>query len=296
MPEPVIISCAVTGGADSTGKSPYVPVTPQQIADQAIAAAEAGAAVVHIHVRDPRTGQPSVEYAHYEEVVERIRAARSPVLINLTTGPGAMAKVESEGPFRISGGRAAPLMTPAERVAHILRLKPEICSLDVATMNFGEACFINSPDHLRQMAALLADSGVVPELEVFDLGHIRLARHLIETGALKGPGYFQFCLGVPWGAPANAKVLDIMRDMLPEGALWSAFGIARDQFPIVAAAPGLGGNVRVGLEDNLYLAPGQLAKHNAELVEKSVRILSDLGYNTASPEEARIKLGVGLNH
>jgi len=181
-------------------------------------------------------------------------------------------------------------MTPHERVAHVVKLKPDICSLDVATMNFGEAAFVNPPNHLREMAAEIAASGVTMELEVFDLGHARLASHLIATGAIPKSAYFQLCMSVPWGAPATPGVVAEMQRLLPPGAHWSAFGIGPDQFPMVAIAAILGGHVRVGLEDNLYLAPGRLARDNAELVAKAARIIGDLGYEVATPAQSRATL------
>ena len=287
---PVIISCALTGAGDTRGRNPAVPAAPQEIAEQAIDAARAGASVVHIHVRDPKTGRSSTEFAYYEEVVQRIRASNCGVLINLTTGPGTMLTVPTDPPFRVESIPDAELMTPHERVAHVVKLKPDICSLDVATMNFGEAAFLNPVNHLLEMAALIADAGVTMELEVFDLGHARLASHLIATGAIPKSAYFQLCLSIPWGAPATPAVMDEMQRLLPAGAKWSAFGIGPDQFPMVATAAILGGHVRVGLEDNLYVSPGKLARDNAELVAKAARIIEDLGYEVASTEHARSAL------
>lgn len=287
---PVIISCALTGAGDTRAKNPSVPATPREIAEQAIDAARVGASIVHIHVRDPKTGKSSTQLAYYAEVMERIRAADCDVLINLTTGPGTMLNVPTDLPFRVEPIPDAALMTPAERVAHVVRLKPDICSLDVATMNFGEAAFLNPSNHLREMAALISEAGVTMELEVFDLGHARLATHLIATGAIPSRAYFQLCLAIPWGAPANPAVVAEMQRLLPNGANWSAFGIGPDQFPMVATAAILGGNVRVGLEDNLYISPGKLARDNAELVTKAARIIEDLGYQVATTAQARSAL------
>lgn len=284
---PVIISCALTGAGDTRAKNPAVPASPREIADQAIDAARAGASIVHIHVRDPETGKSSTKFAYYEEVVQRIRASRCDVLINLTTGPGTMLTVPADAPFRVVPIPDAELMTPHERVAHVVKLKPDICSLDVATMNFGEATFINPANHLREMAAEIQSCGVTMELEVFDFGHARLASHLIATGAIPKSAYFQLCMSVPWGAPATPTVLAEMQRLLPAGAHWSAFGIGPDQFPMVATAAILGGHVRVGLEDNLYVAPGRLARDNAELVAKAARIIEDLGYEVATPDHTR---------
>ena len=222
--------------------------------------------------------------------MQRIRQSGCDLLINLTTGPGTMMNVPTDAPFRVEPIRDAELMTPAERVAHVVKLKPDICSLDVATMSFGEASFVNPPSHLREMAAVIRASGVTMELEVFDLGHARLASHLIATGAIPKSAYFQLCMAVPWGAPATPTVLAEMQRLLPPGSNWSAFGIGSDQFPMVATAAILGGHVRVGLEDNLYVSPGKLAKDNAELVAKAARIITDLGYEVASTDFARAAL------
>lgn len=288
MSRPVIITCALTGGGDTTGGSPHVPVTPEQIAREALAAREAGAAIVHIHVRDPATGKPSRDPALYREVVRRIRDAGSDVLINLTTGPGARFIPDAADPNRNAMPGMAP---PEERVAHVLELKPDICSLDVATMNFGAHAFVNVPAHLERMAALIREAGVKPELEVFDLGHAALARHLHERGLFDDPPWFQLCLGVPWGAPATTEAMLALQRMVPANGVWSAFGISRRQFPMVAQAVILGGHVRVGLEDNLHLARGRLSPGNAPLVERAARIVRELGDTVASPAEARAILG-----
>lgn len=290
MTSKTIISCALTGSDDTPRLNPAVPVTPRQIADEAIAACEAGASIAHIHVRDPETGVPSTELSLYREVVTRIRECGCPILINLTTGPGARFVPSDEDPNR--GSELSTMMTPETRVRHVLELRPEICTLDVATMNFGNRAFVNVPDHLVRMATLIEEAGVKPEIEVFDLGHVRLARHLIEThGILKDP-LFQLCLGVPWGAEADTESLLQMKRYLPENARWSAFGISRAQFPIVAQSVILGGHVRVGLEDNLYLAKGELAPGNAALVKRAVNIVKGIGGDVATPDEARSLLGL----
>jgi uncharacterized protein (DUF849 family) len=289
MSRPVIITCALTGGGDTTGASPHVPVTPEQIAREALAARAAGAAIVHIHVRDPATGKPSRDIALYRDVVRRIREARSDVLINLTTGAGARFVPDDADPNR----NAAPgMVSPEERVAHVLELRPDICSLDVATMNFGAHAFVNIPAHLERMAARIRDAGVKPELEVFDLGHAALARHLVEKGLFTDPPWFQLCLGIPWGAPATTEAMLALKAMVPANGVWSGFGISRQQFPMAAQAVILGGHVRVGLEDNLYLARGQLSPGNAPLVERAARIVRELGSTVATPEEARGILGL----
>lgn len=285
MSQPTIITCALTGAGDTTKRSPAVPVTPKQIADEAIAAAEAGAAVAHIHVRDPATGGPSVEFDLYADVVERIRSSSVDVVINLTSGPGSL--YARDGLKLQPAPGVNPPMTPAERLDHILRLKPEICSLDVATLNFGPLAMVNLTSDLEEMGRLISEAGILPELEVFDLGHVRLACDLIQRGIIRKPGFFQFCLGIAWGAPASADALRLMQSMIPDGAMWSAFGIAQHQFEIASDVCKLGGQVRVGLEDNLYIAKGQLAKGNAELVEKAARIVTDHGSRPATPAEAR---------
>ena len=286
-----IISCAVTGSAPTTpDKNPAVPVTPTEIAASAIDAAKAGAAIVHCHVRDPETKLPSMDPAHYREVTERIRDSDTDVIINLTTGPGARFIPSAEDP-----GRASPestMCTPERRVVHIEEMSPEICSLDVATMNFNQHVFLNHPNHLAIMAERARAAGSKPELEVFDTGHIVLAKKMMADGLIDAPAYFQFCLGISYGAPATVESMIMMRDMLPEGAVWSAFGIGRFQFPIVAAAVLLGGNARVGLEDNLFLEKGVMAPSNAALVEKAAHIVQQLGGTVATVAEARERLGL----
>jgi uncharacterized protein (DUF849 family) len=292
LSRPVIITCALTGGAPYTGKNKAVPVTPQEIADSGIAAARAGAAIVHVHVRDPETGQASMRPELYRETVRRIRDSGVDVIINLTTGPGARFSPSDEDP-RV-GGPGTTMRPWPERVVHIEELKPEVCSLDVGSMNFGEYVFVNTPAHLRKMAEAIKATGTKPELEVFDLGHVRLARRLIDDGLVEPPPLFQICLGIAWGAPATPETMLAMRDQLPPGALWAGFGIGPMQFPMVAQAVLLGGHVRVGLEDNLYLRRGVPAPSNAALVEQAVKIVDQLGEQPALVSEARqiLKLSV----
>ncbi len=290
MSNKTIITCAVTGSAPTPGLNPAVPVTPEEIASSALAAAEAGAAIVHIHVRDPQTTLRSMQRVHYEEVVERIRASKSEVILNLTTGPGATFKPGDMAPDVV--GEGTLLKSAAERLVHIEQLKPEICSLDVATMNFRESVFLNTPDILSDMADRAKSAGTKPEIEVFDTGQIELANHLIAAGHIDNPPYFQLCLGISYGAKATPESMMHMRNCLPDGALWSAFGISRYQFPMVAQAVLLGGNVRVGLEDYLYLSRGELAPSNAALVERAAAIIGHLGNQVASPDEARKMLGL----
>ena len=290
MSDKTIITCAVTGSAPTPGKNPAVPVTPEEIANSALAAEKAGAAIVHIHVRDPETTLRSMELSHYREVVERIRSSSSEMIINLTTGPGATFKPGDMNPEVVAEGTL--LKSAAERVQHIEALKPEICSLDVATMNFSASVFLNTPDILREMADRAMIVGAKPEIEVFDTGQIELAKKLISEGHIKNPPYFQLCLGILYGAAATPESMMHMRNCLPEGASWSAFGISRMQFPMVAQAVLLGGNVRVGMEDNIYLKAGELALSNAALVEKAASIIEHLGSQVATPDEARKQLGL----
>lgn len=289
MQRKVIIACAVTGSADTPGKNPAVPVTPAQIAQSAIDAAKAGAAIVHIHVRDPQTTRPSMDTAHYRETVERIRSSGTDVVINLTTGPGARFMPGPEDPWKT--GPATNLKGPAERVKHVVELRPEICSLDMGSMNMGGYAFVNTPGYLEAMAVAIRDAGVLPELEVFETGHLLLAKRMIETGHIKPPGMFQICLGISWGQPATTEAMTYMRSLLPPNSPWFAFGISLHQFPMVAQTVLLGGHVRVGLEDNIYLGKGQLAPSNAALVEKAAKIIEILGDHVATPSEARQILG-----
>lgn len=290
MTDKIIITCAVTGSAPTPDMNPAVPVTPAEIAASALEAHDAGAAIVHIHVRDPETKRNSMDPALYREVAERIRASGSDVVINLTTGPGASFVPGEENPA--DGTAHSIFARPEDRVRHIEELTPEICSLDVATLNRRDRVFINTPDHLTEMARRIRAVGVKPELEVFDTGHIELARDLLNQGVLDSPPLFQLCLGTAFGAPARIESLIHMRDLLPAGAQWAAFGISRWQMPIVAATAQLGGHVRVGLEDNIYLERGVLAPSNAALVEKAVQILRLLGHEVASSDEARETLGI----
>lgn len=289
MTRKVIITCAVTGSADTVGKNPAVPVTPDQIANSAIDAAKAGAAIVHVHVRDPESGQASMAPELYEATAGRIRESNTDVVLNLTTGYGGRISLGLENPFDLGPGTT--MTSPQRRIEHVLALKPEICSLDVATMNSGgirdESVMVNSPPHLRYMARAIRENGVVPELEVFDVGHVRLARHMLEVEQIAPPGFFQLCLGIEWGAPATPAALNYMLTLLPEGAHWAAFGISRDQLPLAGLSILSGGHVRTGLEDNLYLRQGELASSNAVLVEQAVTLVEMFGCEPATPAEAR---------
>jgi len=285
-----ILTCAVTGNLTRPDQTPYLPITPEQIANECLAAAEAGAAVVHIHVRDPLTGKPSMEVDHYRDVVDRIRRERNDLVINLTTGPGGRYVPSEDDPKVYAPGTT--LLPPEKRVEHIALIRPDICSLDLNTMNSGPDVVINTPRNVRKMAAVIRSSGVMPELEIFDSGDLHLARDLITEGTLDGPGLWTFVLGVKYGFSASSETLMYARNQLPAGAIWAAFGIGRAEFPMVAQSWLYGGHVRVGLEDNIYLEKGVLAKGNAELVTKAVDILKSLGGDVATPAEARVLLGL----
>ncbi|AFL50409.1 uncharacterized protein (DUF849 family) [Sinorhizobium fredii] len=290
MTTPTILTCAVTGGDDSVQRHPQVPVTPRQIATAAVDAAKAGAAIVHIHVRDPDTGKASMELDHYKEVVDRIRGASVDVVINLTTGPGGrfVPSLETTNGFD-AGSNVRP---PAERVRHIVELKPEICSLDMGSLNFGRGALVNTPAQIEQIAAGIMLAGVKPELEIFEPGHLALAQKMMAAGTIPQDSFLQFALGVPWGAPATAQMLSYFLGAMPHGALWSAFGVGRAEFSIVAQAHLMGGHTRVGLEDNFYLEKGLVASSNAQLVEKAAKIIRLLGGELATPKEARALLGL----
>jgi uncharacterized protein (DUF849 family) len=232
-----------------------------------------------------------MEVAHYEEVVTLIRAAGSDVLINLTTGAGARYAPREDDPTRATPD--STMSTPERRVEHVIKLRPDLCSLDVATMNFPTYAFVNMPSHIERMAKLIQDAGVKPEMEVFDLGHVRLAANMVQRGVIKGEPLFQLCLGIPWTAPATPAGMMAMVGELPPGATWAAFGISSQEFPMVAQAVLLGGHVRVGLEDNLYLRRGVLANSNAQLVERAVSVVEAIGSQPATPAEARQLLGIG---
>ena len=292
MNREVFITCAVTGSGSTQDRSPHVPRSPAQIAESAIAAAQAGAAVVHCHVRDPETGKPARDPALYREVTERIRDSKTDVVLNLTAGMGGDLTL---------GGAATPLppvagtdmISAAERVAHVVECQPEICTLDCGTMNFAEADYImvNSPGMLRDMAARMVESGVRIEIEAFDTGHLWFAKELVREGIIPEPVLVQLCMGVPWGAPDDLNTLMAMVNNVPSGWHWSAFSLGRNQMPYVAAAVLAGGNVRVGLEDNLMLDRGVLAT-NAQLVERAVTIIESMGARVVGPDEVRKRLSL----
>ena len=289
-PQKVIITCAITGNLTRPEQSPHLPITPQQIAESALEAAEAGASIAHIHVRDPATGRPSMGIDLYRDVMDRIRARNPGLIINLTTGPGGRF-VPSEDDPKIAGP-GTTLMAPERRVEHVEILRPDICTLDLNTMNSGGEVVINTPRNVRKMAARIRAAKVLPELELFDTGDCHLARDLIAEGTLQGPGLYSLVLGVKYGFNASPETMMYGRDLLPPGAIWTGFGIGRSEFPMVAQSWLLGGHVRVGMEDNLYLSKGVLAKTNAELVTHAANILRSLGAAIASPAEARAILGL----
>ena len=285
MNQNVVITCALTGAGDTVGKSPHVPVTPEEIANDAIAAANAGAAVVHIHVRDPATGKGGRAPEHFREVVRRIRASGTDVILNLTAGMGGTMYLTDADPRNMGPG--TDLVPSDVRFQHIEELLPEICTIDCGSMNFGEdQVVVNRPMDLRWMTKRARELGVKPELEIFDMGQMINALNLIEAGLIEPPPMFQICLGIGGGAPATPESMMALKNMLPPGAHWAAFGISRSEFPMLAQAMLLGGHVRVGLEDNLYLGKGQLAT-NAQLVEKAVTIVRELGANVCGPADAR---------
>ncbi|MEM7489498.1 MAG: 3-keto-5-aminohexanoate cleavage protein, partial [Pseudomonadota bacterium] len=287
MNREVFVTCAVTGSGQTQDRSPHVPRTPEAIAADCIAAAEAGAAVAHVHVRDPKSGAPSRDLALYRRVVEIVRGSEVDVVLNLTAGMGGDL---------VLGGAAAPLPPGAgtdmvgaeERLAHVAACRPEICTLDCGTMNFAEADYVmtNTPGMLRAMAGRIREMGVRPEVECFDSGHLWFATELAREGVLEAPALVQLCMGVPWGAPNDLGTFLAMRGAVPEGWTWSAFSLGRDQMAYVAAAVLAGGNVRVGLEDNLMLDRGVLAT-NAQLVARAVGIVEALGARVIGPAEVR---------
>lgn len=286
----VMITCAVTGAGDTADKSPHVPVTPQQIAQSAIEAARAGATTVHLHVRDPETGLNARAPELYREAVERIRESGVDVILNITAGMGGILHRPYDDPNR--DGPRSDLVASEERFCHIVELLPEICTIDCGTMNFGtENIVVNRPRDLAWMARTAQALGVKPELECFDMGQVGHALDLIRAGLIDAPPLFQFVLGAAGGAPATPEAMMALRNMLPPGAHWAAFGISRQAFPMVAQAALLGGWVRIGLEDNLYLRRGHLAT-NAQLVEKTVRILDELGFEPMPAAAAREILGL----
>ena len=290
----VIITCAVTGAGDTVGKHPELPVTPKQIAESAIDAAKAGAAIVHCHVRDPETGKGARDVALYRETVDRIRSSGTDVVINLTAGMGGDLFIgPDEAPTQF--GEDTDLVGAAQRLPHVEELLPEICSLDCGSLNFGDGSlvYVSTPDMLRRGAKRIRELGVKPELEIFDTGNLSFALQMLREDLLESPPLFQLCHGIPWGAPADVGVLKSQVDQLPAGANWTAFALGRYQMAFAAQAVILGGNVRVGLEDNLYLDRGVFAS-NAQLVERARNIVELMGARVLGPEETRAKFGLTL--
>lgn len=292
MTQEVFITCAVTGSGSTQDRSPHVPRSPQQIAESAIEAARAGAAIVHCHVRDPETGVPSRRLDLYREVTDRIRAADVDVVLNLTAGMGGdMVFGGVDAPLPLVAG--TDMVGAAERVAHVAACLPELCTLDCGTMNFAEADYVmtNTPGMLRAMGRMMTDLGVKPEIEAFDTGHLWFAKQLVDEGVLDAPALVQLCMGVPWGAPDDLNTFMAMVNNVPKDWNFSAFGLGRNQMAYVSAAVLAGGHVRVGLEDNLWLGKGQLAT-NAQLVDRAVGIIERMGARVMGPEAVRAKLGL----
>ena len=291
MNREVFITCPVTGSGGTQDRSPHVPRSPKEIADSAIEAAKAGAAIVHCHVRDPETGVASRKVEYYREVTERIRDSDTDVIINLTAGMGGdlvLGSPEAPLPLNEAG---TDMAGATERMEHVAVCRPEICTLDCGTMNFAEADYVmtNTPGMLRAMAKIMQDLGVRVEIEAFDTGHLWFAKQLVKEGLIDSPAIVQLCMGVPWGAPDDLNTFMAMVNNIPSDWTFSAFSLGRNEMPMAAAAVLAGGNVRVGLEDNLYLEKGVLAT-NAQLVERAARIVTDLGARIIGPEEVRQKL------
>jgi len=283
----VIVTVAVTGSRPTREMNPNLPITPEEIADSAIESFNEGASIVHVHVRHPETGLPSMELALYEEVVERIRA-KCNMIINLSTGAGGRLNM---GPDGQPDMKTSTLASPEKRVEHVLKLRPELCSLDIGTMNFGDGVFVNAQHVVDKMAEMIREVGVKPEVEVFEVGHIQIANRLLSLGLVETPAHFQLCMGTMAGIAATPKNAVHFSECLPSGHTWSIFGVGRTQFPMVGMGVLLDGHVRVGFEDNLFIKKGVLADSNAELVKRTVDIIKDLNKDVASVEESRKILG-----
>jgi len=290
MARKTILTAAITGNLMTPEISPHLPVTPEQIARQALDAADAGAAIVHLHVRDPETAKGSMRLDLYEELVARIRAENTDVLLNLTTGEGGRFIPSDDDPQVAAPG--STLCVPEKRVAHVEALRPDICTLDFNTMWSGQASVINAPRNLEIMAGRIYDAGVKPEIEIFDSGDLHMVKDFVARGVLKTPLMVQMVLGVRFGAVANPATMAYLVSQLPEGTEWAAFGIGRAAFPMLAQAWLLGGHIRIGMEDTAHIAKGQHCESNAQLVEKAARIIGDLGGALATPDEARSILGI----
>lgn len=291
MNREVFITCPVTGSGGTQDRSPHVPRTPKEIADSAIEAAKAGAAIVHCHVRDPESGAASRKVEYYREVTERIRESDTDVVINLTAGMGGDLVIGSADQPLPLDEMGTDMASAADRVEHVAECRPEICTLDCGTMNFAEADYVmvNTPGMLRSMAGMMKDLGVRVEIEAFETGHLWLAKQLVEEGLIEKPVMVQLCMGIPWGAPDDLNTFMAMVNNVPPDWTFSAFSLGRNEMPYVAAAVLAGGNVRVGLEDNLYLEKGVLAT-NAQLVERAVHIIESMGARVIGPDEVRDRL------
>lgn len=292
MNRKVFVTCAVTGSGSTQDRSPHVPRSSKEIAESAIAAAKAGAAIVHCHVRDPETGVPSRNVQYYREVTDRIRDAEVDVILNLTAGMGGdLVLGGTVQPLPVAPG--TDMIGASERLEHVRKCLPEICTLDCGTMNFAEADYVmtNTPGMLRAMGGMITELGVKPEIEAFDTGHLWFAKELVREGVLKDDALVQLCMGVPWGAPDDLNTFMAMVNNVPDNWTWSAFSLGRNQMPFVAAAVLAGGNVRIGLEDNLMLEKGVFAT-NAQLVEKAVTIIENMGASVIGPEEVRSRLNL----
>ena len=280
----VIVTVALIGGITTREKNPNVPMTPKEIAESAVESYHAGAAICHVHVRDPETHEPSSKFELYQEVVERIRE-KCDMIINLSTGPGARLLYNpgtKDHPWDTS-----QLKSPGERVEHVIKLRPELCSLDVGTLNFGPRAFVNLVSVVEEMATMIKEVGTKPELEIFDIGNIRIANYLISKGLVAKPPLFQLCLGIPWGIDATVENLVYMRNNLPGDALWYAFSIGSNHFTMATVSMIMGGHVRVGFEDNIYIGKDTLATSNAQMVNKAVEIAKFMDREVASDREAR---------
>ena len=286
----IFITCAVTGNLTTPDQTPHLPITPEEIADACLGAAEAGAAVVHIHVREPGTGKPSMELGYYRDVVERIRARNTQLILNITTGPGGRFVPSADEPRIAAPGTT--LMAPEKRVEHIAVLRPEICTIDLNTMNSGKEVVINTPGSARRMAKVMKDAGVKPEVELFDSGDIALMHDLLNDGTLESPVLCSLVMGVRYGFQPSPETVIYARNMLPANAEFTAVGIGKSSFTTVAQSYLSGGHVRVGLEDAVYLSRGQLAPSNAAMVEKARRMVEDLGGQIATTREAREIIGL----
>lgn len=288
MQNKVFITCAVTGNLTTPEQTPHLPITPLQIANSALEAAKAGAAIAHIHVRDPETGKPSMKLDLYREVVDRIRQKNSALILNITTGPGGRFVPSEADPKTFAAGTT--LMRPEPRVEHIAALKPDICTLDLNTMNSGGQVVINTPGNVRKMAQIIRESGVRPEIELFDSGDVALLQDLVKDGTVDAAPLCSIVMGVQYGFQASTETVIYARNLLPAGSIWTAFGIGRWSFPMVAQSLVAGGHVRVGMEDAVYLSRGKLAPSNASLVEKARLIIEAIGAGILTAEETRSAL------